>query len=229
MVLLEIATLITAGWGLADYYHTKVYSNNLRKLKEKYGEHPNIDEAFEDICTLGGETFEMPTLVLDKENPHINMGSFYPISKNGPAKVLQEFFLTYEERMAFYKKYDEEVQRQRNLRNDKLARMYEDIVPLYESGNLANMGKTRLSDRIFESRVMIAKSREYYDSVLKHMCENTIWGDIIEAGPGKVIGDEYHFISTWLIKEDIFKEIHNKETLNLLFDCCYYHFKHYDW
>lgn len=229
MVLLEIATLIMAGVGLADYYHTTVYRENLRQLKEKYGEHPNIDEAFEDICTLGGEYFTMPELVLDKENPHIDMGHFYLPNSDGPYRVLKTFFTTPEDRRNFGEKYFEEVIRQRDIRNKKLEQMYNIVIPLYNQGKLDSMGKDKMHNRVFTSSVMIAKSTEHYKNILKDICKNTIWGDIVESGPGDIHGSNNHYISTWLIKDDVFQRIQNKEIYTLLFECCYFHLKYNDW
>ena len=224
MVLLEIATLIMAGVGLADYYHTKIYKTHLNELKRKYGEHPNIDEAFEDICTLGGEYFKMPELILNPKNPHIDMGSYYPYITKGPKQVLKEFFVTNDELKYFDKKYEQEVARQARLRDNKLERMYEKILPLYRNNELQKMGSTKMDNQIFQTPSMSAWNENVYRKILNDICKNTIWGEIIEAGPN-IYGGQIKYLSEWFIKEDIFKEIQNKEVYNLIFECCYYNSK----
>lgn len=228
MVLLEIATLIMAGVGLADYYCTKIYNENLYDLKKKYGEHPNIDEAFEDICTLGGEYFEMPKLELDTNHPKINMGSFYHPNSNGPANVLEEFFTTREDRWYFYDKYEAEWKRQRDVRNAALEKMYKTVEPLYRVGAFESIGTERMNSRVFTSSLGIAKSKNHYAEILGKVCDNTLWGEIVEAGPD-IIGGGYHYSSKWLIKEDIFNKIKHKEAYNILFEASWFSLKFKYW
>lgn len=224
MVLLEIATLIMAGVGLADYYHTKIYRTHLNELKRKYGEHPNIDEAFEDICTLGGEYFKMPELILDEKYPRIDMGAHYSFNAEGPLTVLDEFFITIHERVYFHKKFEKEVRRQAKLRHNTLRKMYDEILVLYKDGKLDNMGSTRMTNRRFETPPMFAWDEIRFNQVLNDICENTIWGELIEAGP-ITNGYNYEYISEWYIKEEAFNKIKNVEVYRLLFECCYFHSK----
>lgn len=224
MVFLEIATLIIGGIGWLDYYHTVSYTNDLKRLKRQYGEHPNIDKAFKDICTVGGEVFEMPKLVLDDEYPHINMGRFYPFDSQGPYTVLKEFFTTPKERLYFNKKYEDEVRRQAKLRNRALFKMYNEVIPYYAKGELKNIGSTKMINRVFKTPIMFAWDLESYHNILNDICKNTIWGNMIEAGPGEVYGDDCNYVSTWYIKEDVCND-YNEEVIRLLFECCYYHSK----
>ena len=228
MVLLEIATLIMAGVGLADYRHTKIYNDNLEQLKRKYGEHPDIDEAFEDICTLGGEYFEMPRLDLESRHPGIKMGSFYEYGANGPTKVLNEFFVTREERHYFFKKYRIEFEKQQIKRNKALTNMYNTIVPLYQSGKFESLGSTKMNSRVYQAPYMLAKDIHHYEKMLEHMSNQTIWNKIFEAKSDS-FGHDYKYSSKWLIKEDIFNKIHNKEAYDILFECCYFHLKDKYW
>lgn len=221
MVLLEIATLITAGIGLADYYHTKVYRSNLRLLKSKYGEHPNIEEAFKDICTLGGEHFEMPKLVLDEKYPHINMGSYYTPEAQGPVTVLNEFFVTPSERVQFHDLYAEEAERQRKLRNKELSKMYKKILPVYRSGELNTMGSTKMTNRRFKTPIMLGFNHVIYADILNDIRNHTIWGELVETEPN-IHGGGCKFGSEWYISEDAFNRIRNEEVYRLLFECCYY-------
>ena len=225
MVLLEIATLIMAGVGLADYYHTTVYRENLRQLKTKYGEHPDIDEAFEDICTLGGECFEMPKLELDSQLPRINMGSFYEPNSHGPIQVLEEFFVTDDDIYYFCNKYEKEWKRQRNIRNEALESMYPKVKAFYDNEEYKTINTKNMTTRTFNAPPMIAKNKEKYKKIINHISKNTLWKDIFEAGP-RIYGSQFYYTSKWLIKEDIFNKIQCNEVYEVLFEACYYHYKH---
>ena len=228
MVLLEIAALITAGIGLADYRHTKIYNEKLRQLKEKYGEHPNIDDAFEDICILGGEYFKMPELDLESKHPDIIMGSFYQQGANGPASVLEEFFTTMDDKDYFFKKYDKERKRQAKLRNKALSEMYNTIMPLYKKGDLKSIGSTPMNSNIYQAPYMLAKNLSHYEEMLNYISNQTIWGEIFDIRGGS-FGYEYKYSSKWIIKEEILNKIHNKEAYDILFKCCYFHLKDRYW
>lgn len=228
MALLEIATLIMAGVGLADYRHTKIYNDNLEQLKRKYGEHPDIDEAFEDICTLGGEYFEMPRLDLESRHPGIKMGSFYEYGANGPAKVLNEFFVTREERHYFFEKYKIEFEKQVQMRYDALEKMYQTIEPLYRVGAFESIGTERMDSRIFTSSLGVAKNEYHYGEMLQEVCDNTLWGEIIEAGPD-ISGGEYEYSSKWLIKEEVFNKIIYKEAYDILFESSWFYVNNKFW
>lgn len=228
MVLLEIATLIMAGVGLTDYYHTKIYEENLRELKNKYGEHPNIDEAFEDICTLGGEYFKMPELDLESKHPDIKMGSFYQYGANGPARILDEFFLTREERHYFFEKYRKEFKRQADLRNRELSKMYDTILSPYKEGKFESIGSDIMNSRVYQAPYMIAKDITHYEEMLQHICHNTLWNEIFEA-KSKSFGYDFEYSSEWLIKEEVFNKIRTKEAYDILFKCCYFYLKDRYW
>lgn len=234
MVLLEIATLIMGGVGLADYYCTKIYNENLYDLKKKYGEHPNIDDIFEDICTLGGEYFQMPELDLKSDNPGIKMGSFYsdePLEGDyGPTLILkQEFYTTFEDRVYFAKKYRKEVERQAKLRNKALERMYNQVLPLYKRGEFKSIGSTPQTSRIYKTPIMIARDGEHYKYTLNRAYNTTILKELFEPNPNIYTNHAYHFYAEFFIKENTFNQITTKEAYDILFECCYYHLKDKCW
>lgn len=226
MVLLELLTLGTAAWGLADYRHTKIYQEQIRVLKNEYGEHPDIDEIFEDLCYVAGERYSLPEIDLNPKNPRINMGKQFNRDAHSAALVLKEFFITQDEYNYFLDKYDEEFHKQINTRNNVTKKLHTPIAQLYRKGELNNLGSTKIKNRRFMSSPKIAKNEEHYKEILNDVCHNTIWGEIFEIGPAniKFIGG-YEYISEWLIKEEVIKEINTKEVFDMLFDASYYNTK----